>query len=96
VLLVEGNSHISEVITKYLTQSTRSHAALHVGVLRSAGTGEEQPHMLVEASLEEGVAAVPLQSIFSSALEFADASHTPSLSPAPRLEVRDRSHRQQV
>jgi hypothetical protein len=62
VLLVEGNSHISGVI-KYLTQSTWSHAALYVGLMVSK-TGEEQRHMLLEASLEGGVAAVPLSKYF--------------------------------
>jgi hypothetical protein len=62
VLLVEGNSHISGVI-KYLTQSTWSHAALYVGLIVSK-TGEEQKHMLLEASLEGGVAAVPLSKYF--------------------------------
>ena len=63
VLLVEGNSHVSGVI-KYLTQSTWSHAALYVGSLASMETGEEQPDMLLEASLEQGVAAVPLSKYF--------------------------------
>jgi hypothetical protein len=63
VLLVEGNSHISGVI-KYLTQSTWSHAALYVGSLISTETGEERRNLLIEASLEEGVAAVPLSKYF--------------------------------
>jgi hypothetical protein len=63
VLLVEGNSHISGVI-KYLTQSTWSHAALYVGPMPSTKTGEGEPDSLLEASLEEGVAAVPLSKYF--------------------------------
>jgi hypothetical protein len=63
VLLVEGNSHISGAI-KYLTQSTWSHAALYVGALPSAETEEEQADMLLEANLEQGVAAVPLSKYF--------------------------------
>jgi hypothetical protein len=59
VLLVEGNNHISGAI-KYLTQSTWSHAALHVGPIegRCADTGE--PHVLIEANIGDGVESVPL------------------------------------
>jgi Permuted papain-like amidase enzyme, YaeF/YiiX, C92 family len=63
VLLVEGNSHISGVI-KYLTQSTWSHAALYVGPLPTAAKGAAEGNSLVEASLEGGVAAVPLAKYF--------------------------------
>lgn len=63
VLLVDGNSHISGVI-KYLTQSTWSHAALYVGSLISKRTGHERTDMLVEASLDGGVGAVPLSKYF--------------------------------
>ncbi|WP_296639620.1 YiiX/YebB-like N1pC/P60 family cysteine hydrolase [Roseinatronobacter sp.] len=55
VLLVEGRAKISTAI-KYLTQSTWSHAALYVGDMLP-GQG---PHMLVEATLQDGVHAVPL------------------------------------
>jgi len=55
VLLVEGRAKISTAI-KYLTQSTWSHAALYVGDMLP-GQG---PHMLVEATLQNGVHAVPL------------------------------------
>lgn len=54
VLLVEGNLRISSAI-KFLTQSTWSHAAMYVG---NAIEGQQQ--MLVEADLQDGVAAVPL------------------------------------
>ena len=58
VLLVEGNNHISGVI-KYLTQSTWSHAALYVGpVGERAADGE--PHVLIEANIEDGVVSLPL------------------------------------
>lgn len=70
VILVEGSQRISEVI-KYLTQSSWSHAALYVGdaVIRRGGTlardateqfGEEADALLVEATVERGVAAAPL------------------------------------
>lgn len=59
VLLVEGKQRISNAI-KYLTQSTWSHAALHIGdALGPAAPGEE-PGVLVEANLKSGVTAVPL------------------------------------
>lgn len=59
VLLVDGNTRISTAI-KYLTQSTWSHAALFVGAMQhSAVTGHAQ--VLVEADLEQGVVAVPLE-----------------------------------
>ena len=55
VLLVEGNERISVAI-KYLTQSTWSHAALYVG----RALGVDQPD-LIEADLENGVVAVPVE-----------------------------------
>ena len=58
VLLVEGNNHISGVI-KYLTQSTWSHAALYVGPV-GARTADGEPHVLVEANIEDGVVSLPL------------------------------------
>jgi permuted papain-like amidase YaeF/Yiix C92 family enzyme len=58
VLLVEGKSRISGGI-KYLTQSTWSHAALYVGPLEDAGTDGE-PHVLIEANINEGVVSAPL------------------------------------
>src|SRR2546427_7312873 len=59
VLLVEGNNHISGVI-KYLTQSTWSHAALYVGPLEGHCSPDGEPHVLIEANIEDGVVAVPL------------------------------------
>jgi hypothetical protein len=55
VLLVEGDRRISVAI-KYLTQSTWSHAALYVGYEISGDFWSG----LVEAGLENGVIAVPL------------------------------------
>jgi hypothetical protein len=59
VLLVEGNNHISGVI-KYLTQSTWSHAALYVGPIGDRVTAEDEPLVLVEANIGQGVVASPL------------------------------------
>jgi hypothetical protein len=59
VLLVEGNQKVATAI-KYLTQSTWSHAALHVGGAGGAFTPDGEPLSLVEANLGEGVVAVPL------------------------------------
>ena len=59
VLLVEGNTRVSVAI-KYLTQSTWSHAALFVGdgvVPHSPG---QEPKVLIEADIRDGVRAVPL------------------------------------
>jgi hypothetical protein len=58
VLLVEGKSRISGSI-KYLTQSTWSHSALYVGPIAGAET-EGEPHVLIEANIDEGVVSVPL------------------------------------
>lgn len=58
VLLVEGKSGISGGI-KYITQSTWSHAALYVGSVSGAVTDGE-PHVLIEANLNEGVVSAPL------------------------------------
>lgn len=60
VLLVEGDARISVAI-RYLTQSTWSHAALYLGPdagLPVASDGE--PHVLVEADIEEGIRTLPL------------------------------------
>lgn len=56
ILLVEGNTRISIAI-KYLTQSSWSHAALHVG---QGDEGPEEPVML-EADLQNGVHLVPIE-----------------------------------
>src|SRR5437660_1425135 len=70
VILVEGDQRVSEVI-KYLTQSSWSHSAMYIGDelwLRNpadrdallAKFGEEAQHLMVEATVEEGVVASPL------------------------------------
>jgi hypothetical protein len=59
VLLVEGNSHVAGVI-KYLTQSTWSHSALYVGPIADAATADGEPHVLIEAEIDEGVVSSPL------------------------------------
>ena len=59
VLLVEGNNNIAGVI-KYLTQSTWSHAALYVGPIEGRNTDDGEPHVLIEANIEDGVVSVPL------------------------------------
>jgi hypothetical protein len=58
VLLVEGNTRVSTAI-KYLTQSTWSHAALYVGGALAGDDGEDPP-VLVEVDMVQGVWAVPL------------------------------------
>jgi hypothetical protein len=57
VLLVEGNLRISSVI-KYITQSTWSHVALYVGP--QPGARGDDPPVLVEAELAQGVVLSPL------------------------------------
>ncbi len=57
VLLVEGDTRVSTAI-KYLTQSTWSHAALHVG--NAHNKPGEDPPVLLEADIIEGVRIVPL------------------------------------
>jgi hypothetical protein len=62
VLLVEGNNHIAGVI-KYLTQSTWSHAALYVGPIMNRFEKDE-PHVLIEAEIGQGVISAPLSKYF--------------------------------
>jgi permuted papain-like amidase YaeF/Yiix C92 family enzyme len=62
VLLVEGNTRISTAI-KYLTQSTWSHATLYIGDALGAPNSGEEPRVLIEANIENGVLAVPLSSV---------------------------------
>lgn len=59
VLLIEGNSRVSGAI-KYLTQSTWSHAAIHVGRIPGRAEADGEPHVLIEAYLGEGVVSAPL------------------------------------
>jgi len=63
VLLVEGNNRISGII-KYLTQSTWSHAALYVGPIDGAAEPDDEPHVLIEANVGEGVTTAPLSKYF--------------------------------
>jgi hypothetical protein len=58
-LLVEGNTRISIAI-KYLTQSTWSHAMLYIGDALGAPQPGEEPKVLIEADVVDGVRAVPL------------------------------------
>lgn len=60
VLLVDGDTRISVAI-KYLTQSTWSHSALYLGP--DAGlpvSSDGEPHVLIEADLQEGIRTVTL------------------------------------
>lgn len=59
VLLVEGSSRISAAI-KYTTQSTWSHAALCVATPSEGVTSAQEPSILLEADVVEGVHLVPL------------------------------------
>ncbi|MDP3086467.1 MAG: hypothetical protein Q8N44_22580 [Rubrivivax sp.] len=59
VLLVEGQSRISVAI-KYLTQTTWSHAALHVGAGAGLVDARGRPCSFIEADVEHGVRAVGL------------------------------------
>jgi hypothetical protein len=62
VLLVEGDLRISSLI-KYITQSTWSHAALYVGP--QSGARVDDPPVLVEAEIGEGVILSPLSKYVS-------------------------------
>jgi hypothetical protein len=70
VILVEGDQRVSQVI-RYLTQSSWSHSALYIGdELRRfepqlaeallAEHGAEARHLLIEATVEHGVACAPV------------------------------------
>lgn len=59
VLLVEGTSRFASAI-RTITQSTWSHSALFVGDALAASRGDAAP-MLVEADINEGVRAVPIE-----------------------------------
>ena len=59
VLLVEGNSRISNAV-KYLTQSTWSHAALCITDKTGSENYDISEIQLLEADLQEGVRPVPL------------------------------------
>ena len=55
-MLVEGDRRISSII-KYLTKSTWSNVAMYVGPV----AGLDDTNVLIEADLDEGVIAVPLE-----------------------------------
>ena len=59
MLLVEGNTRVSAAI-KYLTQSTWSHAALYIGDALGTGAAPDDPPVLIEVDMVQGVWAVPL------------------------------------
>jgi hypothetical protein len=59
VLLVEGDTRVATAI-KYLTQSTWSHSALYTGPIPGRAEPDGEPHVLVEALVEEGVISAPL------------------------------------
>lgn len=59
VVLVEGSSRFSSAI-KYLTQSTWSHAALCVGDALGPPAPGEEPRVLVDVDVVEGVRTLPL------------------------------------
>jgi hypothetical protein len=59
VLLIEGDTRIATAI-KYLTQSTWSHSALHVGPIPGRTEPSGEPHVLIEALLGDGVTSAPL------------------------------------
>jgi hypothetical protein len=59
IILIEGNKRVSSII-KYLTQSTWSHAAIHVGDILDRREPDGEPHVLVEAEVDEGVISSPL------------------------------------
>jgi hypothetical protein len=60
VLLVDGGTRIAVVI-KYITQSTWSHAALYLGPDAGLPVSESgEPHVLIEADVEEGIRTLPL------------------------------------
>jgi permuted papain-like amidase YaeF/Yiix C92 family enzyme len=62
VLLVEGNTRVSVAI-KYLTQSTWSHATLYIGEALGAPNSGEEPRVLIEADMVNGVQCVPLSAV---------------------------------
>jgi hypothetical protein len=58
-VLVEGSSRFSTAI-KYLTQSTWSHAALYIGDTLGPPAAGEEPKVLVDVDVVEGVRTIPL------------------------------------
>jgi hypothetical protein len=80
VVLVEGHSRFSVAI-KFLTQSTWSHAAIHVGNATGLHNTAGEPLCLVEADVVEGVRAVALSAWSGMNVRVCRAA---SLNPAER------------
>lgn len=59
VVLVEGSSRFASAI-KYLTQSTWSHASLYIGDTLGPTPEGEEPRVLVDVDVVEGVRTIPL------------------------------------
>jgi hypothetical protein len=59
VVLVEGTSRFSSAI-KYLTQSTWSHAALYIGDTLGATADGQEPKVLCDVDVNDGVRVIPL------------------------------------
>ena len=59
VLLVEGNTRFSVAI-KYLTQSSWSHASICIGDALGPPAPGEEPRILVDADILQGIRAIPL------------------------------------
>ena len=59
VVLVEGSSRFASAI-KYLTQSTWSHAALYIGDTLGPPAEGEEPRVLVDVDVVDGVRTIPL------------------------------------
>lgn len=58
VVLVEGNTRVASAI-KYLTQSTWSHSAIYVGPIAGRQEADGEPHVMIEADMDDGVISVP-------------------------------------
>ena len=59
MILVEGASRFS-IATKYLTQSTWSHAALYIGDAVDSFDQGEEARVIVEADIKDGIRLMPL------------------------------------
>lgn len=64
VLLVEGTSRFSSAI-KFLTQSTWSHAALYIGEQPGTAVPGQEPRVLCDVDVNDGVRLVPLSEFAS-------------------------------
>ena len=59
VVLVDGTSRFSSAI-KYLTQSTWSHAALYIGDALGPPVDGQEPNVLCDVDVNDGVRTIPL------------------------------------